>query len=133
MNRLVPVANLLRRYYDIDVATGLVFRCPFPAHGSADTHKSAKFFANSNCVWCFAEQRRYSAYDIMKLQGYTEEVMAEFLSQHLSDVEALGQEEHVARVVPDTLVEAARVFRMTGEYAGLREQLQAYLWGEDGT
>jgi hypothetical protein len=65
------------------------------------------------------------------LQGYTDEVLLEFLAQHIDDVGAASVRS-APREIPASMVEASREFRMTGGFSRLKEELRAYLWETTG-
>jgi hypothetical protein len=79
INALFPMPKLLWKYYKIGLGDGnLTFHCPFPNHPlkdksqGKDSRKSAKYFLDTNKVYCFREARHYSSYDIFRIHGVTD-------------------------------------------------------------
>lgn len=85
VNQSFPVHKLLRKYYGVRVSdASWTFHCPFPNHPGNDTRKSAKYFSDTNKVYCFTEQRMYSAYDILKMNGVSDKQMIKLISPKIA-------------------------------------------------
>jgi len=65
VNEKMQVQTLLRQMFQIDIDSGLTFRCPF----HDDNRKSAKLF-DDNAFWCFACQVQYTPYRMLRQAGY---------------------------------------------------------------
>jgi len=73
INSMFSVPKLLWKYYRVSIGDGnLTFHCPFPSHPGRDRRKSSKYFPDTNKIYCFTEQRIFSAYDILRLNGISD-------------------------------------------------------------
>lgn len=82
LNSNLRMAKVLKQVYGI-VPRSSAFPCPFPEHGSVDVHPSAKFFEDANEVYCFAEQRVYTVYDVLIGAGQTDAQLTSFVLNEL--------------------------------------------------
>lgn len=84
INEKVGMRDLLHEL-GVDIPRNGVFYCPF--HDNSRT-PAAKYYADSNKLWCFAEQKMYHAYDCMRKLEYSNERILAYLPEDLSDFEA---------------------------------------------
>jgi len=82
LNSNLKMSKVLKQVYGITPRSA-AFPCPFPDHGSVDVHPSAKFFEESNEVYCFAEQRTYTPYDVLVGAGMTDAQLTSFVLNEL--------------------------------------------------
>ena len=68
VNQNVSLATLVQDHYGVDLPVGFTICCPF----HRDTRKSAKVFPD-NAVYCFTERKHFRPYDVLQLQGFTDE------------------------------------------------------------
>ena len=66
LNKRVPVDVLLRHFHGICVSPNQTFRCPY----HDDEVSSAKLFGD-NAFFCFACQKQYTPYRILRKNGYS--------------------------------------------------------------
>jgi hypothetical protein len=83
LNTQVNMERVLRQVYGVVPNHQKAFPCPFPDHGSVDVHPSARYFPDTNEVYCFAEQRTYSVYDVLKATGKTDMELTSFVINKL--------------------------------------------------
>lgn len=83
----------------VDIPRNGVIFCPF--HDNTRT-PAAKFYDDSNKLWCFGEQKMYFSYNCMRSLNYTDERIFDYLPEDLSDY---TPEKHIILfpVVPDTI------------------------------
>lgn len=74
------MADLLRELGVEIPQNGQIF-CPF--HDNTRT-EAAKYYEDTNKVWCFAEQKMYHAYDAMRLLEYSFERIAAMVPDDIS-------------------------------------------------
>jgi len=67
INRTVPMEQILKEFYGIEVAPGTTIFCPF--HND-NNRKSAKFHPD-NAIYCFAESKTFRPWDVLLMQGMT--------------------------------------------------------------
>jgi hypothetical protein len=128
VNRLIRVDNLLEKYYGLDVTSGSPqIRCPFPTHEGDDQSPSARFYPESNSVFCFAEQRTFTAYDILKFLGFDDDVIFQQVKEYLeeSGVE-IEPEERKDIEIPETVISASMKFRKGGEFSTLIGEINGF-------
>ena len=83
LNGSVSMRKVLAVVYGVDPSGDRPFPCPFPDHGSDDVHPSAKLYDESNTVYCFAEQRTYTVYDVLIAAGKTDADLNAFVVNEL--------------------------------------------------
>lgn len=114
VNRFFPVPKLLKMYYGIKVSdASWTFHCPFPDHPGQDKRKSAKYFSDTNRVYCFTEQRIYSAYDILRFNGVSDKKMLQLISPKIAEFSLLDNNQ-VKISSTEFMEEAARQFQKRG-------------------
>lgn len=135
VNRVFNMRKLLLAYdssiYLTDVVT--TFCCPFPNHGGPDERKSAKYYADTNEVFCFAERKTYRPYDVLKLMGRSDDDIMAFIRPKLSTglLQGLQPQERRVRPIPAGLLAAAKSFKMGGKFEVFQAQLKLFLNLED--
>jgi hypothetical protein len=128
VNRLIRVDNLLEKYYGLDVTSGSPqIRCPFPTHEGDDQSPSARFYPESNSVFCFAEQRTFTAYDILKFLGFDDDVIFQHVTEYLEEsVVEIEPEERKDIEIPETVISASMKFRKGGEFSTLIGEINGF-------
>jgi hypothetical protein len=128
VNQVVRVDNLLEKYYGLDVNSGShQIRCPFPTHEGDDQSPSAKFYPESNSVFCFAEQKTFRAYDILKFLGFEDDMIFGQVREYLeeSGVE-LDKEERKEIQIPESVRSASMKFRKGGPFSNLIGEIDGF-------
>lgn len=70
VNEHVSLPDLISEYYGMDVHVGYTTICPF----HRDRRKSAKVYQD-NALVCYTEHKTYRPYDVLSLNGVTDEVI----------------------------------------------------------
>ena len=128
VNQIYSMPELLWKYYRIRVDSSCwTFHCPFPSHPGNDTRKSAKCFEDSNKVFCFTEQRIYTPYDVLRINGVSDKKLLKAISPKISELSALDT--HKVKLPSDEYMEkASKMFMKRGRSVSiLRKPLITYL------
>jgi len=136
VNKNVPIEVVMRQFYN--VIGGGSFPCPFPAHGSKDTHCSAKFLEGDNTVYCYVEQKVYTVTDVLdnlSAEEYSCKEVMEFLSQQMRDLAEVGRGKDMTglgQVILDLIAVEMEFGDLGAAYTwpeGLAEKLDGTLQG----
>ena len=92
INRNLPLKDFLDEL-NVEIPQNGVIFCPW--HDNKET-PAAKYYSDSNKVWCFADQKMYGAYDAMKLLGFDEDKIKSYVPEDISGFE----EEKVVMKMP---------------------------------
>jgi hypothetical protein len=128
VNRVIGVDKLLDKYYGLDVTSGSPqIRCPFPTHEGDDESPSARYYPDSNSVFCFAEQRSFTAYDILKFLGFDDDTIFGQVKMYLEDsgIEIEPEERKDVRI-PDSVIAASVKFRKGGPFSNLIGEINGF-------
>lgn len=91
LNEGVSMRKVLKVAYGIEPHGSQPFPCPFPEHGSDDSHASARLYDDTNVVYCFAEQRTYTVYDALRAGGKDDYALQHFVVCILGDEQPVKQ------------------------------------------
>ena len=126
VNSLFSVSKLLKKYYGISVTdASLTFHCPFPTHPGKDKRKSSKYFPDTNLIYCFTEQRIFSAYNILRYNGYTDRQLIKIISPHIMECTPMDMSLELSS--DEYMKQQALFFRKKGDVKVLTKPLRTYL------
>lgn len=101
------MGELLREFGYMDSSRKIY--CPF--HHNTDD-KAAYYYENTNNIHCFSEHRHYGPYDLLKLEGYSDEEISE---QVPDDVSFDPETEYEIEIDQDKLDELRSQWKFGGQ------------------
>lgn len=123
VNEVISMRDMLVEYGSDVSPSGLLF-CPF--HDD-ENKKSAKYFSDSNKMWCFVERKLYGSYDVMKLMGYSDESIERLVGGDVSNIDS-SSDSSVDVGVKFPLVDSGSIgdFRRSGNLGEYLRVLDKY-------